>query len=134
MKNRSKLKKIREKSAAAPGIPKEWFYMQQKAVTVRDIEQALKEDDTVNVEIWEEIGVLEVEIPEQKSMDFEQTKPDLRDEYSNAWLAEHEVKSLFFVTLDAENFGKAQEIMQKITGKIGGFFCGDTEDFKPLVK
>ena len=63
MKNKSKLKKIREKNHGAADAPKEWFYMQQKEITVRDIADALQEEADLELEIWEAAGVLEVVIP-----------------------------------------------------------------------
>lgn len=59
MKNKSKLKKIREKNHGAADAPKEWFYMQQKEITVRDIADALQEEADLELEIWEAAGVLE---------------------------------------------------------------------------
>lgn len=134
MKNKSKLKKIREKNHGAAAAPKEWFYMQQKEITVRDIADALQEEADLELEIWEAVGVLEVVIPEERSMDFEWTRAEFRDEYSRNWLKEQDVKTMFFVTIDAEHYTHAKHIMQTITGKIGGFFCGDTEDFQPVIK
>ena len=134
MKNKSKLKKIREKNHGAADVPKEWFYMQQKEITVREIADALQEEADLELEIWEAAGVLEVVIPEERSMDFEWTRAEFRDEYSKNWLKEQGVKTMFFVTIDAEHYIHAKHIMQTITGKIGGFFCGDTEDFQPVIK
>ena len=87
-----------------------------------------------NHSAWEAAGVLEVVIPEERSMDFEWTRAEFRDEYSKNWLTEQGVKTMFFVTIDAEHYTHAKHIMQTITGKIGGFFCGDTEDFQPVIK
>ena len=118
----------------AADAPKEWFYMQQKEITVREIADALQEEADLELEIWEAAGVLEVVIPEERSMDFEWTRAEFRDEYSKNWLTEQGVKTMFFVTIDAEHYTHAKHIMQTITGKIGGFFCGDTEDFQPVIK
>lgn len=79
MKNKSKLKKIREKNHGAADAPKEWFYMQQKEITVREIADALQEEADLELEIWEAAGVLEVVIPEERSMDFEWTQGGIRD-------------------------------------------------------
>ena len=131
MKNKTKRNKIYSKNGKKPEAPANWFYMNDKEVTVRDIFQALESEDSIHAEIWETAGVLELEIPDQKSIDFEQTKPDLRDEYSNAILKEHQIKSLFYVTIDPENIQLIQCLMKKIVFSCGGFFCGDTEDFSP---
>ena len=42
MKNKSKLKKIREKKAGtSPTVTKEWLYMNPNSITVAEIENAL---------------------------------------------------------------------------------------------
>ena len=111
MKNKSKLKKIREKKAGTATVTKEWLYMNPNSITVAEIENALEGMDGIETEIWKEAGVLEVEVPEHHSMDIEEIAVNLKDEYA-------------FM----------QKIMQKIIAGAGGFFCGDTEDFTPVVK
>lgn len=125
MKNKSKLKKIREKKAGTATVTKEWLYMNPNSITVAEIEAALEGMDGIETEIWKEAGVLEVEVPEHHSMDIEEIAVNLKDEYANA---------LFAVTIDTENYAFMQKIMQKIIAGAGGFFCGDTEDFTPVVK
>lgn len=125
MKNKSKLKKIREKKAGTATVTKEWLYMNPNSITVAEIENALEGMDGIETEIWKEAGVLEVEVPEHHSMDIEEIAVNLKDEYANA---------LFAVTIDIENYAFMQKIMQKIIAGAGGFFCGDTEDFTPVVK
>ena len=106
MKNKSKLKKIREKKAGTATVTKEWLYMNPNSITVAEIENALEGMDGIN----------------------------LKDEYANAYLKEHDIHALFAVTIDTENYAFMQKIMQKIIAGAGGFFCGDTEDFTPVVK
>ena len=134
MKNKSKLKKAGQKSTLPQGIPGNWFYMNEQEITVRTIKESLETETEFSLEIWEDAGVLEIEIPEKKSMDLEQTKTDLRDEYSNDYLKQHNIKSLFFVSMDVTDYENVKKIMQKITQSLGGFFCGDTENFEPVVK
>lgn len=124
MKNKSKLKKIREKKAGTATVTKEWLYMNPNSITVAEIENALDGMDGIETEIWKEAGVLEVEVPEHHSMDIEEIAVNLKDEYAN----------VFAVTIDIENYAFMQKIMQKIIAGAGGFFCGDTEDFTPVVK
>ena len=66
-------------------------------------------------------------------MDIETGKPDLKDEYSKRFLEEHQVKSLFYVTVVPESLKDAKDVMGYVAEKLGGFFCGDTEDFSPLI-
>lgn len=142
MKNKSKLKKQSTGSKPQivkkpvkkeiPAVPAEWLYLSEQKITVRDIADAFA-DSNVLVELWEEAGVAEVVLDEKNSMDVEWTEPDLGDEESNAFLEEKQAKSLFFVTVPPESFELARACMVKIIEKNGGLFCGDTEDFTPVV-
>ena len=106
MKNKSKLKKIREKKAGTATVTKEWLYMNPNSITVAEIENALEGMDGIETEIWKEAGVLEVEVPEHHSMDIEEIAVNLKDEYANAYLKEHDIHALFAVTIDTENYAK----------------------------
>ena len=47
MKNKSKLKKIREKKAGTATVTKEWLYMNPNSITVAEIEAALEGMDGI---------------------------------------------------------------------------------------
>lgn len=133
MKNKSKLKRIKEGSRK-PSLPNQWFYLCPAAIGVRELKEALEDHPGIELELWETAGVLEIVIPEKRSMDVEQIPVDLRDEYSNAFLMERGTQSLFAVTIDPENAACVTEIMDKIVTRQGGCFCGDTPDFTPVRK
>lgn len=99
MKNKSKLKKIREKKAGTATVTKEWLYMNPNSITVAEIENALEGMDGIETEIWKEAGVLEVEVPEHHSMDIEEIAVNLKDEYANAYLKEHDIHALLLSQL-----------------------------------
>jgi len=61
MKNKSKLKKIREKKAGTATVTKEWLYMNPNSITVAEIENALEGMDGIETEIWKEAGVFSPE-------------------------------------------------------------------------
>ena len=119
--------------AKKPDVPSNWFYMSENEIGVVDIKTQLDKIE-LETEIWEEAGVLEIILGEAGSMDMEEIEDDFEDEYSRAFLEEHQVKSLFYVTIKPEVYDKAKEVMEAICGKLGGFFCGDTEDFTPIRK
>ena len=119
--------------AKKPDVPSNWFYMSENEIGVADIKTQLDKIE-LETEIWEEAGVLEIILEEAGSMDMEAIEDDFEDEYSRAFLEEHQVKSLFYVTIKQEVYDKAKEVMEVICGKLGGFFCGDTEDFTPICK
>lgn len=132
MKNKSKLKRIRQTNEKALRKPREWLYLCPFELTVAELAQAL-DGEEISVQVWNEAGVAEIELPEAKSIDFEATEADLKDDYSNAFLAEHGTKSLFYVTIDPENYQQVEQIFRLILEKKGGIICGDTEDFAPVI-
>lgn len=125
--------KNKKEAAKKPDVPSNWFYMSENEIGVADIKTQLDKIE-LETEIWEEAGVLEIILGEAGSMDMEAIEDDFEDEYSRAFLEEHQVKGLFYVTIKPEVYDKAKEVMEAICGKLGGFFCGDTEDFTPIRK
>ena len=113
--------------------PAEWLYFNSNEITVRSIKEVFDEDKTISNEIWDEAGVLELAPSNTGTMEFEVTKLNLGDDYSNQFLQDNDTKSLFFVTIDIEHYEKMSEMMNKIISALGGFFCGDTEDFTPMI-
>jgi hypothetical protein len=134
MKNKSKLKKIRQGGSARPKVPSEWLYLVPAERTLRQIYELFVESSPWKAEYWEEAQVLEIELPEASSIDVEGMEPDLGDEEGNAFLKEHQIRTVFAVTILPEDYEKAQEVMKRILERLGGFFCGDTEDFQPQIR
>lgn len=132
-----KFKKKKGKDTKKSNVPSNWFYMSQNQLTVAKIKAALDDSD-YGMEIWEEAGVLEIVLGESASMDVEAGEEDLaimfEDEYSQEFLKEHQVKTVLYVTIKPESYEEAQKAMVMICGKLGGFFCGDTEEFMPVIK
>lgn len=134
MKNKSKLKKIKEKKNTGTNVPAQWLYLCPQEITVRDIWTTVNDSDDLSLEIWEAAGVLEITLSDGKTIDFETTPLDLRDEYSNQFLAKHHTKSLFYVTIHQDSFSLAKPVMEHIARGLQGMFCGDTDDFTPVVR
>lgn len=134
MKNKSKLKKIKENRQGAKAVVKNWLYLSPKSIGVEDIAVALEDFEGIHVELWIAAKVLEIEVPEKRSMDIEEIPVDLKDEYSNEFLKERKTKSLFAVTIDTDNYDFMKKIMRHAVEKLGGMFCGDTDNFEPVIR
>ena len=133
MKNKSKLNKIRESKSLNSNIPKEWFYMNNKEITVRNIKEILDSIDNISIEIWDEAAVIEIQVGESGTLEMEGTESNLGDPYSNDFLKRNNVASLYYVTIDADHYVEMKKIMEKIINTVGGFFCADTDNFMPVV-
>ena len=59
-------------------VPAEWLYLFEGEIKLRQIYELLK-DSPWNVEYWEEAEVLEVELPEAGSVDFEDLEAKVKD-------------------------------------------------------
>ena len=90
-------------------------------------------DTVYKVEFWEDAQVLEIALGESGCLDVEVIEPRLEEKEADAFLEKHQVKFLCYITFKPENYEAARSVMEHICGRIGGFFCGDTEDFTPLI-
>lgn len=115
-------------------VPAEWLYLVPEALMLRQVYEIFGKDLPWKAELWEEAGVLEIEIPQAGSVDLECMELSLGDEKGDAYLANHQIKTVFAVTIVPADFEKAKAVMAYIVERIGGFFCGDTEDFQPEIK
>ena len=120
------------KRESSKKIPGDWLYLTPEEINVRQLKDAL-EEDKYEVEIWEDAGVLEVGLKEKSSMDIEAAQIHPKDTITKDFAEKHHVKTVFLVTFHPDDMEEAQRVMKKIIAKKGGFFCGDTEDFSPVV-
>ena len=112
----------------------DWFYMNSTAVTVRDIDNSLKNYESITTEIWEDLGVLEVNLSEKLSLDFEALKPYFKDKEGQEYLQKNDIHALFMVTFEAQDYALVEPIMKHITKNLDGFFCEDTIDFSNIIR
>lgn len=115
-----------------PKVPAEWLYLFEGEIKLRQIYELLK-DSPWNVEYWEEAEVLEVELPEAGSVDFEDLEGTLGDEESDAWLQEQQIHTVFAVTIRPDDYELAKKVMEHIVSLVSGYFCADNETFQPRI-
>lgn len=134
MRNKSKLAKIKKNKTPKIQKPGDWLYMCPKELELAQIKDALEKE--YSVEFWEEAGVLEVELKteESASVDFETVDMHRADEVTAEYMDANDVKMVFLVSIRPESFEAAKVVMEKVIAVCGGFFCGDTADFMPVVK
>lgn len=118
--------------APAADVPSDWFYMSSTEMTAAALKEALA-DTAYKVEYWEAAQVLEIALGEEGCLDVEVVEPRLGEKDADAFLDEHQVKFLCYVMFQPEDYEAARLVMEYICGRLGGFFCGDTEDFTPVI-
>ncbi|MDO4475705.1 MAG: hypothetical protein Q4B59_02865 [Lachnospiraceae bacterium] len=120
-------------SKKTPAMPGSWYYMAQEVVTLEQLKGCVDEAG-YEVEYWEDAGVLEITAGEKCSVDVEAETGGLEDEFSQAYLAEHQVQSVYYVSLPADRFEECRPVLECILEKTGGMLCADSEDFTPVLK
>lgn len=135
MKNKSKLKKVKQTANGNLGWPKDWYYISENLISTRDIYNVLRENDAIEVEIWEEIGIMEIEFPDDYSIDIELAdETTFTEERFLTLLNGQDVKTAYCVTVGCENIKLAEQIMKEITAKFFGVFCSDDDALNLVVK
>lgn len=115
-----------------PSLPGEWLYLAPEGVTVRRIAESMEERD--GIELWEEAGVLEIEIGGGSTMDMERAGIHPKDEFTRSFVEKNGCREVFLVTFAPEEYEGAAVLMRQILSRCGGLFCGDTEDFSPVLR
>lgn len=121
----------KEKREQKKTVPGEWLYFLPEEHTARGLYEALA--DGFAEELWEEAGVLEIQIGGGGVMDLEAAQIHPKDEITRLYAEKNGCTQVFLVTFVPEDYEKAEKVMQKLIAAAGGFFCGDTEDFTPIV-
>lgn len=132
-KSFDKNKSVKATPVKKSNVLEEWFFMSRTEIDVAQIKEVLEEIEGAELEVWKEMGVIECNIPDKMSMDMEQLACDLQDEESNTFLNEHNVKTLFAVSIQTSELELARPVLEKVANAFDGFFCGDTEDFEPVI-
>lgn len=112
----------------------EWLYMNDKEVTVIDINNAVKNEVNLEIDVWEQLDIASINLHEKASIDIVEIENDLGDEESNKFIDDNNIKRIFTVKMPEDSFEEAKNIMNIIVNNIGGFFCEDNDDFSPMIK
>ena len=124
--------KAKISKVAVPEVPSEWLYVTTEDIDVRRIADAVPTE--LDIELWEEAGVLEIAVAEKQSIDMEQVKIHPKDELTRSFVEAHGCSEVYLVTFAPDIYEQAKEIMQKILAECGGLFCSDTEYFAPIIQ
>lgn len=124
-----------KKSAKDKKIVKQYMellYMTPKEITAKDIAEVLKENEGAVVELWESMNVVEMEIPDGGTADFEPMKAEFKDPSDMAFVKNREIQTIFAVTVCEDDFEEISLYLKDVVEQLGGFICADSEDFKPF--
>ena len=108
------------------------FYMTPSELSAKEIAVLIQENNGVHTQVWEEMNVLEVELPGESSIDFEPVEPDFKDPSDAAFIKNRNIKTIFAITICEDDISAAVPYFKQIVERYSGFVCSDSVDFNPV--
>ncbi|SHO45147.1 hypothetical protein [Anaerocolumna xylanovorans] len=108
----------------------DWIFMSIDEITTSDLYIFLKPLKLGELDFWEEMNILSLEMPDRTCIDMEGLKEGFSDGKDRQFMIENGYKTVFFVSLSCYN-DSAKAVFEKILEHFPGGFFADTEDFKP---
>jgi hypothetical protein len=108
------------------------FYMTPSEVTARDIAALLQENNGLSTQVWEEMNVVEIELPGDSSIDFEPIDPSFQDPSDAAFIKNRNIKTIYAITVGEEDIKLVVPYFEQLVEKYAGFVCSDSADFNPV--
>jgi hypothetical protein len=109
------------------------LYMTPNLVSAKELAELLKDTKNVTVELWEEMNVLELELPNQNTVDFEPVEVNFKDPSDAAFVKNRNIRTIFAVNLSEEDLGTVKALFEQIINQFSGFLCTDSADFNPVI-
>jgi hypothetical protein len=110
----------------------DYFYMSPNQITAKMMDERIQVQDGIQVDLWEEMNILQIEFPNKLTVDFEPMSNEFKDSSDAAFIKNRNIKTVFAVTIDAGAFPLVKPLLKKIITEFDGFLCADSVDFKPL--
>lgn len=110
----------------------DWFYMTPNEVTAKMISNLLQSKSNVVVDLWEEMNILQIELPNKLTVDFEPIIINFKDPSDAAFVENRNIKTIFEVTMEEAVLHEMKELLRLIFQEWDGFLCADSDDFQPI--
>jgi hypothetical protein len=108
------------------------LYMTPSEVKAKDIASLFHNETGLSVELWDEMNVLELELPNQNTVDFEPLSIHFKDPSDAAFVKNRNIKTIYAINLNEDDLNTVIPYFTKIVELFSGFICADTEDFTPV--
>jgi len=109
----------------------DWFYMTPSEVTAKMISDLIKLQSSVQVDLWEEMNILQLELPNKTTVDFEPMNINFKDPSDASFIKNRNIKTIFTVTIEEGALEELKVVFKLLIAEWDGFLCADSDDFKP---
>jgi len=108
------------------------LYMTPSTITAKDIADFLKDSEGIIIELWEAMNVLEIELSNGSSIDFEPLQTTFKDPSDAAYIKNRNIKTIFALQLCEDDFQIVTPYLESLAAQFSGFVCADSENFQPI--
>ncbi len=126
-------------SGKKKGLPKQFtkqymdlLFMTPNKITAKDIASLFGGTYGLTIELWAEMDVLELILPNQNSIDFEPVDISFKDPSDAAFVKNRGISTIYSINLCRDDIPEATPYFEQLVNKYSGFVCADTEDFSPV--
>lgn len=136
--NKKKAPKWNSKKANEAVKAKEYdmFLMLSKEAGANDVITALKERGMSGLDVWESMGVFNLEAKEGDGVDFEEI--DITETFVDssdlAFIKNRDIHTIYSFRATEAQIEGLKPYIKEITDIFGGFACSDSDDFQPMVE
>lgn len=109
------------------------YYMTPSEVQAKDIAALLSDAQNITVELWSEMNVLELELPNRNTVDFEPVSVDFKDPSDKAFVKNRNIRTIFGINLAEGDLNTVKNLFGLIINQFSGFLCTDSSDFQPIL-
>lgn len=109
------------------------LYMTPNEVTAKELAGLLKCMEKATIELWDEMNVLEIEFPNQNTVDFEPVEVEFKDPSDAAFVKNRNIRTIFAINLAEEDLETVKNLFETIISRYAGFLCTDSADFQPVL-
>lgn len=111
--------------------PEEWLYLHPERLEPEAVKAVLEQILPERIEYWAAVGVIEAELADGTSMDWEMLEE--REIAECPFTAEQEIQTAFFVSIQENGYAEAETVMRRTAAALGGFFCANNETYTPRI-
>lgn len=108
------------------------LYMTPQVVNAKELAALFDNDKNISVQLWEEMNILELELPNENAVDFESLAISFKDPSDAAFVKNRNIQTIFAINLLEEDLNSVIPYFERIVEQYQGFICADSEDFNPV--
>lgn len=116
-----------------PPADMNWYIMFEEEISVAQIAEHLELLGYKEIDVWNDINILTLEMEDKTSLDFEPMEPFESEEDVN-FLEKYKIKTIYALTLSKGLTKIEKKICREILEKFNGLICSDSEELYPVYQ